>query len=261
MSSIYADDVFGSDVFAQDVAVKVEAEYSGSWSVRQRVTASFDGAWTTRGLAASAYSSAWTARNIVAAGRAGAWGVRNLRSITFAGAWSVAQSGVAVGSFSGAWTVRRRVVASFGSAWAVEGLVRAYFSAGWSVEADALPEIDDRFVARPVPRNWIVSRGQLMPVKIGPIQLREGKIAVFEFAGEGVTGALSNPVVTVSIVRGEDAEPNDLMVGEPTVVGQEVRQTIAYRVPNVRYLLQATATDESGLPHTVSAYLWARPAA
>lgn len=122
-------------------------------------------------------------------------------------------------------------------------------------------EIDCRFIARPAPRNWIVRRGQLMPVKIGPIQIREGKIAVFDFAGEGVTGALTSPAVTISTIRGADAAPDDLKVGDPVVVGNEVHQKIAYKVPNVRYLLQATATDAAGLPHTISAYLWARPAA
>jgi hypothetical protein len=119
-------------------------------------------------------------------------------------------------------------------------------------------EVEDAFIARPRPRNWRASK---MTPKIGPIQTGEAKIAAFDFSEEGVSGVLSEPMVTVAVVRGNDESPDDLLEGAPSVVGEMVHQKVAYRVPNVRYLLQATAEDSAGMSHTVSAYLWSRPAA
>lgn len=100
-----------------------------------------------------------------------------------------------------------------------------------------------------------------MSTKIGPIQTREEKPTGFDFSGEGVSGALSNPLVTISVASGTDPDPDAVLVGEPSIVGLMVVQTVKYQRPRVLYLLQARATDSAGLVHTVSAYLHSREVA
>lgn len=100
-----------------------------------------------------------------------------------------------------------------------------------------------------------------MSTKIGPIQTREKKPATFDFSDEGVSGTLSSPVVTISVEAGEDADPDAVLVGLPTVQGDLVIQSVKYQKPDVTYLLQCTATDSLRNDHTVSAYLSAKAVA
>lgn len=100
-----------------------------------------------------------------------------------------------------------------------------------------------------------------MSTKIGPIQTGEEKPAGFDFSGEGASGVLSGPVVTISVASGSDPDPGAVLVGEPSIVGLMVTHTVKYQRPGVLYLLQATATDSAGKAHTVSAWLQSRAVA
>ena len=97
-----------------------------------------------------------------------------------------------------------------------------------------------------------------MSTTIGPIQLREEKPAYFNFVDEKPTGTLSEPVVTISVVSGEDPNPSAVLVGSPSIDGLMVAHTVKYQVPGVLYMLQASAKDSNGKVHTVTAYLLAK---
>jgi hypothetical protein len=100
-----------------------------------------------------------------------------------------------------------------------------------------------------------------MSTKIGPIQTGEQKPAGFDFSKEGVSGSLTDPVVTIKVAAGSDDSPSDVLEGDPSINGLMVEQTVKYRKPGVLYLLQARAKDSAGNVHTVSAYLHSREVA
>lgn len=140
---------------AWSVRTAASATKAGAWTVRVLQIGTFPGAWSVQeaGLAAGTFASSWSVRNRVQGAAAGAWSVRASTAGSFAGGWSVRNS--AAQAFAGGWTVRALATGSYPGAWSLEGLVQAFFSGSWSVESDVPVEIEEAFIARPAPRNWI----------------------------------------------------------------------------------------------------------
>ena len=100
---------------------------------------------------------------------------------------------------------------------------------------------------------------QLAPVTIGPIQTAEIKAVVFDFGlreleeDETISNILG--VTCRRYLGGPDADPDEVIVGDPSVVGRTVVQEVGYRQYGTTYLLQCTIQGSTGLRHTLSALL------
>ena len=89
---------------------------------------------------------------------------------------------------------------------------------------------------------------------VGPIEPGEIKAVKFDFAPEaGASAVLSEPTVTCRVLRGEDPDPANVLVGGPAVDGQAIIQKVRPGVPGCEYLLQAWASDAAGLRHRIAA--------
>lgn len=94
--------------------------------------------------------------------------------------------------------------------------------------------------------------------QVGPLQPGELKDLVFDFdpneleADESIVEIIS---ITASAYFGEDAGASGMLNGGPEVVGRAVVQRVTMRRPGVTYLVRCTVRGNSGLRHTLSAFL------
>ena len=87
----------------------------------------------------------------------------------------------------------------------------------------------------------------------------ELKAVRFDFSKD-TSANLSAPTVTVSVLKGTDASPNNVKVSDPVVVGQEVVQKIQPGVVGCTYKLRCLVTDADGLKHALSGVFSVDPA-
>lgn len=92
-------------------------------------------------------------------------------------------------------------------------------------------------------------------MKIGPKDPDEIKTVIFDFTNQLGTASISSAPVTVDVVRGADATPDNLKSGSPVISGALVRQLITGGLLGVSYAIHCIATDSSGQKHKVTAEL------
>lgn len=95
-----------------------------------------------------------------------------------------------------------------------------------------------------------------MSALIGPIDLEEVKVVVLDFDGEmEPTETLSSVVVSCTLSKGVDANPEMVLVGLPQIVGRQALQRVRGRVVGCLYALRGKGTGDGGLVHVVKALL------
>lgn len=90
-------------------------------------------------------------------------------------------------------------------------------------------------------------------VELGPIEVGEVKAVRFNFSGEAAgTATLLTPVVTCTVIKGTDPNPDNVLVSTPTIDGMFVVQLIQAGVVGCTYRIRALVSDTSGLRHGIT---------
>lgn len=92
-------------------------------------------------------------------------------------------------------------------------------------------------------------------VELGPIEVGEVKAVRFDFSGEAGTATLLSPVVSCTVLKGTDPNPDNVLVSIPTVDGMCVVQLIQPGVVGCTYRLRALVLDSAGLRHGITEQL------
>lgn len=94
-----------------------------------------------------------------------------------------------------------------------------------------------------------------MITPLGPKDPSEIKPVTFDFTNQIGAATIASTTVAVTVIRGTDGNPGNLLSGGAAIAGPLVNQRIKAGISGCNYLITCLATDSAGLVHKIAASL------